>query len=63
MKTLKMRTFINGTFYYWGFIDGEYIGMPDANNKLATIEEKLKKTQIHTGKKNESGLEIYENNI
>jgi len=63
MKALKMRTFINDTFYYWGFIDGEYIPMPDANNKLATIEEKLKRTQIYTGKTNESGLEIYENNI
>jgi len=63
MKALKMRTFINDHFYYWGFIDGEYIGIPDPGNKLASLQAKLRRTQIYTGKKNELGREIYENNI
>ena len=63
MKALKMRTFINGSFYYWGFIDGEFISIPDEKNKLASLSEKLKRTQIYTGKVDESGNEIYSESI
>lgn len=48
-REIKFRIWMGGKFYYWGFIDGYFIGLPDNNTESLTLREVRDRSQQFTG--------------
>jgi len=62
-KEIKFRMWIKDRFYYWGFIDGGFRGIPQQNIEIMDIKEMEKRTQQYIGRKDKNDKEIYVGDI
>lgn len=63
MREIKFRIWIQNRFYYWGFIDGGFAGIPNQNFEIMNMQEIEKRSQQYTGLKDRNGKEIYGGDI
>lgn len=61
MREIKYRVIMDGKAYYWGFIDGCFVG-PTYGDGYG-IEDVKKLSCQHTGLKDKNGKEIYEGDV
>ena len=61
MREIKFRVFIDRKFYYWGFINNQFIGLPIVSN--LGQKEVMGRSQQFTGLLDRHGKEIYEGDI
>lgn len=58
---IKMRTYIDSQFSYWGHIKpGTFAGPASSSGEFLSIEEIMERTQMFTNLKNKDGKEIWE---
>ena len=61
---IKMRTWIDGQFYYWGHIEPNmFAGPVSSSEESLSIEEIMDRTQMFIGSPDKSGTELWEGDI
>ena len=57
---IKMRTWIDGQFYYWGHLEFDtFTGPVHSTGESLSMEEAMERTQMSIGLLDKSGKEIY----
>ena len=63
MREIKFRVYLGGSWFYWGFIDDEFRGLPSTNREPLSIDEMRERSGQYTGLHDKNGKEIYEGDI
>lgn len=65
MREIKFRIWDSNLrlFHYWGFINGNFVGLPSNNKNPKSITELQEESEQYTGLKDKNGKEIYEGDI
>ena len=61
-RPIKFRIIWKGEAYFWGFVEGEFIGIPTTNDGL-TLEKAKELSYQFIGIKDENGKEIFEGDV
>lgn len=61
MREIKYRVFVNNKFYYWGWINNQFVGLPVVSGLGQS--EVIKTSQQFTGLHDKNGVPIFEGDI